>query len=355
MQQVDFLATQPQYFDHIAPVWDALSNDNRGTFYVPIPMIDYAVSRLKHRRYLFGFEDNSPDIYGLNPILVAAFGDMKYSHRISPERRIFMMEHGTGHGFGGPAWPNGKGDRDLVSLFLAPNKYTAYKIREVRSTPIEVIGTPKLDWIAQQKERLLPFYSNYPPVVCISFHHGSRKRRPPEAGSAFEHYKDYISTLKQNPAFQLVAHGHPLSRERDVPFYKSIGVPFLHDFVDVLKGVDIYVNDLSSTLYEFSATGKPVVVMNAPWFRKDVHHGLRFWDYSNIGIHVEEPEQLPSAIMETYHNDPCIVERHKAVSDLYPFFGYSAKRAADVIREELSEEKDLPPTPAAPPKEQSLW
>ena len=339
MLQIDFLATQPQYIDHIAPVWDALAEDNIGNFYVPNSLIGHAQSRLKTHLYLFGYENNSLTTYGVNPILVAAYGDMKYCYRQNPERRIFMMEHGTGHGFGGAAYPNGKGDRDLVSLFLSPNKYTAEKIRQVRTTPIEVIGTPKLDWIVNNEHVI--HRHNEPPIVCISFHHGTRRRNPPEAGSAFEHYNDYIAELKKNTAFRLVAHGHPLSRDRDIPFYESIDVPFIHDFVEVQRVCDLYINDLSSTLYEFAATGKPVVIMNAPWFRKDVYHGLRFWDYADIGNVVEQPEELPEAISNTLQYDLCSRRRQRAVSELFPYMGVSAQRAAGIIRWELTEEKDV--------------
>jgi hypothetical protein len=335
MNQIDFLATQPQYLDHIAPIWDTLAEDNLGTFYVPHELLGHAHNRLKHHLYLFTFENNSPDTFGVNPILVAAYGDMKYAHRINPERKIFMMEHGTGHSFGTSAYPNGPGERDIVSLFLPPNQYTADKIHTVRDTPCEVIGTPKLDWL---RDYIFP--RNVPPTVCISFHHGTKNRRPPEASSAFEHYKDTIASLKQQ-SYNLIAHGHPLSRVRDKPFYASLGIPFLDDFEDVMKVADVYVNDLSSTLYEFMATGKPVVVLNAPWFRRDVHHGLRFWDYSDVGINVNEPHELKSAIDKTLSDSTLFLpQRKKAIQDLFPYLGHSAERAAAVIREQLAEEKD---------------
>jgi len=331
-QQIDFLATQPHYIDHISPIWDALSIDNVGAFYVPQNLIGYAQSRLKNNMYLFAYENNSLDTYGLNPILVCAYGDMKHAHRMNPERQIYMMEHGTGHGFGTSAYPNGPGDRDLVSLFLPPNQYTADKIHTVRNTPCEVVGTPKLDWIAGY-----PFHHSSPATVCISFHHGGKRTRIPEAGSAFEHYKDSIAGLKQH--FNLVAHGHPLSRVRDIPFYASINVPFIEDFTEVMRVADVYVNDLSSTLYEFMATGKPVVVLNAPWFRRDIQHGLRFWDYSDIGFEVNDLSELQKAIETTLLNPGLFLHRRKkAIQDLYPYLGHSVQRAAAVIHEHLKED-----------------
>lgn len=339
MLQIDFLATQAHYIDHIAPIWDALSDDNVGSFFVPQHLFGYAQSKLKHHLYLYSYENNSLVTFGMNPILVCAYGDMKYCHRVNPDRQIFMMEHGTGHAFGTSAYPNGPGDRDVVSLFLPPNQYTANKIHEARSTLCVPIGTPKLDWVVNFNETIT---RRAKPLVCISFHHGTKNRKPPEASSAFEHYKDCIKALKHHPEFDLVAHGHPLSRVRDIPFYDSIGVQFIHDFDTVMRTVDIYVNDLSSTLYEFITTGKPVVVMNAPWFRRNVHHGLRFWDYSDVGLHANEPDELLPAILETIHN-PQIrgQERTDAVVNLFPYLGHSAQKAAEVIREHLSEAENV--------------
>jgi len=334
MNQIDFLATQPQYIDHIAPVWDALAEDNIGSFYVPQHLFGYTQGKLKNHLYLYSYENNSLTTFNDCPILVASYGDMKYAHRVNPDRRIFMMEHGTGHSFGTSAYPNGPGDRDYVSLFLPPNQYTADKIRTARSTPCEVIGTPKLDWIARED-----FPRHDPPVVCISFHHGGKNRRPPEAGSAFEHYKDWVVVLKQH--YNLIAHGHPLSRVRDIPFYDSIGVPFVEDFEQVLRAADVYVNDLSSTLYEFIATGKPVIVMNAPWFRRDVHHGLRFWDYSDVGFVVDQPGELRTAIDLTLANPALFSrDRERVMNDLFPYFRHSAQHAASIIREHLKEKQN---------------
>jgi hypothetical protein len=335
MLQIDFLATQPHYIDHIAPVWDALYDENVGSFYTSRELFGYAQSRLKHNLYLFEYDDKNRLLSSDNPILVCAYGDMKHCHLANPKKRLFMMEHGTGHGFGTSAYPNGPGDRDLVSLFLPPNQYTADKIHTVRDTPCEVIGTPKLDWIAHHE-----FKRGNPPTVCISFHHGTKRTRIPEAGSALEHYKEFIPTLKEN--YNLVAHGHPLTRERDKPFYASLGIPFIDDFTEVLKTVDLYINDLSSTLYEFIATSKPVIVLNAPWFRREVKHGLRFWDYTDIGFNVEEPEELLKAIDTTLRIPELFLhQRRKATRELFPYLGHSAQRAAAVIHEQLHEEKNV--------------
>src|SRR5688572_29206742 len=124
------------------------------------------------------------------------------------------MEHGTGHAFGKAAYPNGgEGKRDLVDLFLAPNAYTASLIRLVRPTRCEVIGTPKMDEWAYGKDVsiLLSRPTTTPPVIAIAFHWGDKHAKPPESGSAWEHYKDTLPKL--NESYRLIGHGHPLAAD----------------------------------------------------------------------------------------------------------------------------------------------
>lgn len=335
---IDFLAAQPHYFDHIVPIWDALPDELKGTFWVTKELMSYATSYSGSILPFTEYDDVGSGGYGKNPVLVAAYGDMLHCYKVNPQRKILMMEHGTGHTFGSVAYPNGPGKRDCVSMFLSPNQYTVDKIHTVRDTPCKVIGAPKLDRVIKElnPHRLAKQKYNNPPTIAIGFHWGTKRNRPPESGSAFEHYKDYIPKLAKE--YKLLAYGHPLARGVWEPFYESIGVEYTSDLFEVMRRADICINDLSSALYEFLPTGKPVIVLNAPWFRRDVHHGIRFWDYSGIGINVEEPEELIPAIDDTLHDylHVHLRQRSTATSDLFPFLGNSASRAAEVIQEYLN-------------------
>jgi hypothetical protein len=78
-------------------------------------------------------------------------------------------------------------------------------------------------------------------------------------------------------------------------------------------------------LYEFASTGRPVVVMNAPQYRRDVHHGLRFWDYPP-GLQVDRPEQLADTIARALSDpEPARALRAAAVAETY---AYTDGRAA---------------------------
>jgi hypothetical protein len=337
---IDFLASQKHYIDHIAPVWNRIPVELRHDFYVPNNIISYAQSKLVgHGMYLFGYGER---VFPQNdyPILVCAYGDLIAAQRNNPARKIIYMEHGTGHAFGTAAYPNGVGKRDYASLFLAPNEYTRKLIQSVRNTRVEVIGTPKMDIyegvfdITQRMIQLIGTPS--PPVIAIAFHWGDRHSVPPESGSAWEYYKDILPEL--NKRYKIIAHGHPLAQHIYKREFERLGIEWVGSFDNILTRADIYINDLSSTLYEFACTGKPVIILNAPWFRRDMQWGIRFWDYSDIGLNVNEPEELFSAIDTTIQEYVSIrlEERRQMVEELYPYIGKSAERAARIITEYIN-------------------
>jgi hypothetical protein len=316
--KLDFLARRSHYIDHMAPIYHHLPAQFRGSFHVSADLVEYA--RSQHIQDIQVFNKSGEFDY----VLTCGYGDMTAVTRMKRHKMI-NMEHGIGHGFGTAAYPNGPGRRDAIDLCLYPNRYTADKALAVRQNEYEIIGTPKMDamvttgsWAASTK------------TICISFHWGNPGQNPPESGTAFEHYKKIIPVL--NKKYTLIAHGHPLARDHQKPIYRDMGVEFVDDFMDVCRRASIYINDLSSTMYEFLCTGKPVVVLNAPWFRREVNWGIRFWDYSDVGINVEDPGQLFDAIDQTFENYLiCEDARRKAIHDLYPFHGYSAMITADVL------------------------
>ena len=108
------------------------------------------------------------------------------------------------------------------------------------------------------------------------------------------------------------------------------------DFGDVLDRADLLVGDNTSALYEYASTGRPVVVMNAPQYRRDVHHGLRFWDYPP-GLQVDRPEQLADTIARALTDPPgAQALRAAAVGETYAYTdGHAARRAVTAIEEIL--------------------
>jgi hypothetical protein len=336
MTTLDFFARRAHYIDHLAPVWNALPTARRGRFHVPQELGAYARQELQEP-CLEIFQGGIPP--GNNPILTAAYGDLNKVVR-NLNRKIITMEHGVTQGFGTAAYPSAQiGNRSRVDLALLPNEYVAGRFRAIRETPCEVIGTPKMDrwanlnWLAD-----MPGFNVFPHewprrelTLAIAFHWGDKRSRPPESGSAFEHYSSILTELAAR--YHVIGHAHPLASPMHKQYFERAGFEWVEDFREVLRRADVYLNDLSSTMYEFLVTGKPVVTLNAPWFRRDVHWGIRFWDYSDVGVMVDRPEDLFPAIDGTINGYASIFvdARRRAVNDLYPYAGKSAQRAVEVL------------------------
>lgn len=355
--KIDFFARREHFIDHLAPMWRLLPDKARGRFYIHESLRDYLVKHYPHHEN-YGYyivkslRENGLSVelpYSENPLVTCAYGDFQNAYKQNPNRQFIMLEHGVGltpfsdyMGDNG-GYAGGLGYRRFVDCFLAPNEYIAKKTAKVLDTMQYVVGTPKLDKWAKEYfwgGNLLPLNINYSdegrfvnkiPTICISFHwNGSHVS--PEAGNASSTFGAPEVLLRIKEKYNLVAHCHPKAREQFKPFFEELGIPFIDNFEDVMKIADIYINDCSSTMYEFLVTGKPVIIMNSPHFRKDKHTGIRFWDYTDIGYQVKNPRELMDAIQATIdYPEKHIKQRRKAVADLYPHLGNSAQLAVDSI------------------------
>jgi CDP-glycerol glycerophosphotransferase (TagB/SpsB family) len=132
--------------------------------------------------------------------------------------------------------------------------------------------------------------------------------------------------------YEVIGHGHPRIWPVLEPQYRRFGIEPVAEFDDVMARAAVYVCDNSSTIYEFASTDRPVVVLNAPWYRREVEHGLRFWSLIP-GEQVAGPEELPRAIDRALAEDPYAERRREVVAEVYAYTdGKAAARAADAIR-----------------------
>jgi hypothetical protein len=336
---VDFFARHEHYIDHMLPVWNALEGA-RGSFYLPESLAEIAEQKeVKDAVFLKPRDESpisvSPD--GLSPLVISAYGDMSITYRRTPQRPFIRMDHGVGFTFNGhKGYVAGNGLMSRVKLFLAQSEYVRAKAAARNpKMPQVVIGTPKLDEWADRAR----VAHHGKPIVVISFHWNGEKVTP-EAGTAFAHYRSILPELARQTDFTVVGHGHPKFRAVLEAEYEAHGIETIWDFAEVMRIADVYVNDCSSTLYEFCVTGKPVVVLNAPWFRREIKGDIRFWDYADVGPQVDEPHQLLDGIRVALGSQKSgkpedvfchHAARQKAVADLYPFLGSSAQRAAGAI------------------------
>lgn len=325
--QLDFFATQPHYADHMIPIAKELG-EQMGTFFV---------SQEAHLRTLQADLTAITNIAprGDNPMLVASHSDLLTAYTCNRNRTFVLMEHGIGLVFpGNPSYAGNKGYRRFASLSLAPNRFVREKTRSVLpDANQEIIGTPFMDnWSTR-------FGNHQPPgeilKVGLTFHWDGHQVAP-EAGNALRHFAHVIPRLARNTNIQLIGHAHPRNEKMMREFFTTHHIAYEPEMQRLFERVDVLVNDCSSIMYYFLLTGKPLVLLNAPWFRRDVDFGIRFWDYADIGEQVNHPDALLRAIQRAYECLPGYRHaRAKAIVELFPYHGASAKRAAGVLRKFL--------------------
>jgi hypothetical protein len=264
--------------------------------------------------------------------LIASYGDLKSARRGS-FRRIILMQHGAGQSYGGdrraarhPCYAGGDDNED-VGLFLVPNEHAAGRWQErYPKADVEIVGCPRLDTLPSRVSMgAAATVDEASPVVAVSFHWDGYAC--PEWRSAFAWYRSAVVALSKEVT--VIGHGHP--NRRDLPkFYAQHGIEYVPDFDDVLRRADVYACDNSSTLYEFASTARPVVVLNAPWYREEANHGLRFWDAADVGPSVEEPNEL-AGIVEFAFESMYVLRRERALDIVYAYRTGAAQRAADAI------------------------
>lgn len=314
MRTIDFYASTVQFFDHMLPIWHALPEEFKGTFYIS----EKAIERADAAGLQYTVDCSTEHL-----TLVASYSDYK-----AAQGPVIYMEHGIGntysdtnpHYAGG--WP-----RDRVVLFLNQHHISYNKNHDAHPhIPGVVVGTPKMD--------NLPTKETNDKIVCISFHWDCHVC--PETRSSFPHFKNVLPRLAKSKDFKLVMHGHPMEAEKFKAFAEEHNIPYIEKFEDVLKIADIYIIDNSSTLYEFAATGRPVIVLNSPHYRKNVRHGIRFWAYIP-GVQVDDPMRLEQTIVELCGGRDAFKDmRYRITHALYPYKGEATQRAVTAITDYLT-------------------
>ena len=312
MTSLDVYASESHYIDHIAPIWLRLPNDIKGIFRTVPKHVPHAA------RLGIKAETTSPTT---NHTLVASWGDYKKTR--GP---IIYMEHGIGHTYsnGHPSYAGSLG-RDRATLFLNQHVVTDSKNRSTYpKAEHAIIGIPKMDTVKQRGVQ--------GSVVCISFHWDAKVA--PESRSAFQHYERHIGDLTNLDGITILGHAHPRKgwQEKLEPIFKQNGIRFIPTFAKVLDQADFYVIDNSSTGYEFAAAGRPVIHMNAPWYRRNVNHGIRFWDHIPGPIVDTGPELLRTIPKFVHNYGDYEKQRLKVVKTLFPNLGHSTDVAVSVIK-----------------------
>lgn len=292
--------TLPHLWTHLQPIWDALDPSIRGNLYTghDQQMRNVAVAQ--------GYDPHiglpSPSDV---PVLVASGNDLPAvkwavlaSHGI--DQTYLNVDH--------ICWAGGPG-RENVRLFLCPNERSADKNRaRYPNTPAVVIGSPHVEAL-----RKLPPYPLPSQRIAISAH-WEASHLAAELRSGFAWFESaYEKAVREDPD-GFVLHGHPRYQDYTAWKAREWGCEFVPDFADLTQRAWLYVADNSSTLYEWAALGRPVVVVSPPWYYEPKReHGLRFWEFADVGPQLFVPNELPVAVQIAIADPAPIAQRRQQI------------------------------------------
>lgn len=335
--KVDVLACEPHFFDHTVPVFEAFPVVSRGKVVVHDTVFQRALDRgVVCQPYQMDAAIQPMLRHRIGPIIVSSSRDF-VEVRDHIKRDVVHMEHGAGQTYTSthPSYAGGNGKAD-VKLFLVPGQHpAAANLKSYPNIPCVEVGCPKLDpFMAANFVRP----KNPKPVIVFGFHWDCDAY--PETQSAFRFYRDWLSLHVQDmrrwqEKWRIIGHGHPRGIVNYRPWYQSMGIEVWEDFGRVLAEADVFLMDNSSTMFEFAATDRPVVVLNCPLYRRKINHGMRFWEYTDVGVQCDDPGTLEQCIEQALADEPSIRSRRAEISDaVYTLRdGQSASAAAEAIIE----------------------
>lgn len=286
---IRLVARQPHYRDHLLPIWNLIPDDLR-------------IPRERATRY--------------DLLLIAGASDRRH---FNP---YVYVEHGVGfawQGIDNASYSGSSGHADC-KLFICPNETVGDRWRErYPDTPVAVVGCPRLD----------EYHTGYTPpprTVAITFHWDCRLC--PETRSAWPHYQPGIRKMVQayrDQGWTVLGHSHPREQRMFKAMWRGIGVEWTDN---PLRDAAVLIADATSLMAEMHSCGRPVLALNAPWYRRDVHHGMRFWEWPLRTV--DGPTEASQVSLDSL----------TVPADWHPYAyadGKAASRAAAAILEVLHE------------------
>lgn len=314
-------ATLSHYADHLMPIVDALRDR----------MIDVEFLT-GNRRAIWGEYVHPTKLDPRGVWMVASKMD---ADRMG-NRPYIYVEHGAGQtydaderGLNHPSYSSGRLPGQPV-LFICPNRYVATRRQRMHpDVPTLVAGCPKLDHLHAYARGWHPGVEQN--VVAFAFHWNCQV--VPEAMTAWEHYRPHLLKVVlalHRRGIRCVSHAHPRIARQIRYHTERMGMEWW-DWEDVLTRAAVLCWDNTSLGYEFASLDRPTVILNAPWYRRHVHHGLRFWECLP-GYMVDRAEDLPDTIDATFDEADESADLRECIDRIYPLRdGHASDRSADAI------------------------
>lgn len=308
-RRVDVTASQPHYYDHMLPIFEALPERLKGS----VLELDVPCQYPNRRRVA----------------MVAGWDDLKRLRNLNP---MIYVEHGAGQAYLGdektatlPGYSGGAERHVGVIGYVCPSDTVA---RRWAPAPAVAAGCPKMDrWIGVRPA--------VPNSVCFAWHwDAGANSLSPEMRSAWTHYEPRLAEIVASwvaQGYTVFGHAHPRWRGALAKPMTDVGMCVLDSDRDVFGLVEHLFVDNSSIGYEFALLGRPVTWLNAPWYRRDVEHGLRFWSHVP-GMQVDDPEELlRRSPMAYWTSDAWITKIMAETYSTWSHIGRAAERAAEWI------------------------
>ena len=336
---LDCFTSQPHYFDHVAPLAHRLGLTVQVGAGFLSPAEDKSLGLVEPfaeppsglRVEPFAEAPTKP-ARRHDAALVMGPGDIRTAVRYG-WKRIAYLCHGIGQDYNrmlAAAAPGENIPWDAVDVVLLPSEYAAERFKPLcPDAELLVVGQPKMDALRE----IQTGYASRIAALSFRWNH----QRAPEASGAMEHYAEGLAEVReylQGHGITLIGHGHPRVLTNLIPVYRVAGMSVFSSFTEIVEHAAVYACDNSSTLFEFAALDRPVVVMNAPYYRRNVNHGGRFWDWADVGEQVDGPDELGPAILRAIEDDQTYARRREVVSEVLPLTdGKASERAAEALRE----------------------
>ena len=294
---IGFVASQRSYQEHLRPIWNALEPDERGVWEeTTVRPLSWVNPSMPVTTWIAASHRDSAQLYRLN------------TYRVH-------MEHGVGLQW----YPEWQLHRLIFrSSIAAPNEFIAQRFRELKKRlRVEVIGTPKLDAMIGMEHGT---------AAAVSFHWSGVMRQNP---NSFELWRDTIVELAEHR--EVLGHAHPKVWKKAQRFYEGLGIEPVQSFDEVCRRANLYLCDHSSTLYEWAALDRELILLRREGHQVPQLSGLAK-RFSGIGPELKLGGSLLAAL-EAAADPQYRAYRQEATDVLYPYRGEATARAVALLRE----------------------
>lgn len=288
---VAFLATHEAYRQHLRPVAAAVAADRTTSWLESAKLIDEVDAAVW---------------------VTASWRDFD---RVKDRGRCVVTEHGTGLQW----YPHTQLAKFAdAALIAAPNEFVAQRWRAgCPDTRVEIVGTPKMDELVKVPDRR-------DGTIAVSFHWSGRGTIPPL-------YRAALGELAANR--KVLGHAHPRSFDSLVGYFTDLGIEPVREFEEVVARASTYVCDHSSTIYEWAALDRPVVILKRPTRMLANLTGLRYTDHADVGPTADPSTLCGLASEADQQRAGYAAQRQAATRELYPFLRHSTERFVNLIGE----------------------